>query len=491
MPELSHHDLPQHLKQLETGELPHPVYLLYGEPYLVEEGLEALVNALLEPNERLLHYESVSAEPGAVQEAVDRLNTFSLVPGKKVVALPHSRVFHTKGNAGELVAKARLAEAEEEERKAVRLLLDALSLMDLSVEEASEPENRSRIAAEDPSGSEDDRWLTALLRRCVEWELSTPEPQREDQLLSRAVERGFPDGHVLILTTGTVDKRRQLFRKIREAGAVVDCGVPAGAGQADRNARAGVFADTARALLDAAGKRMNPPALRLLGELTGSDLRNLARNVEKLIAFSGPRDCIEVEDVTAVVERTRKDPIYAFTDSVTDRDFERTLFTMRSLLADPEFGHPLPLIAALANQMRRLLVIRSFLEKEGARLWHKGLTYPQFQRQVLPAFQQSQEKLASRIDRWREAGLGWPAAGGGRKKRKAAVSDLLVSQRLKSPYPLFLAFQKCDRFRRAELVQALCLLQAADLAVKTSQRDPVRELERLVLFVCRPNPETP
>ncbi|MCG6895346.1 MAG: hypothetical protein LJE65_17220 [Desulfobacteraceae bacterium] len=490
MPELSHQELEKHLRGLASKDRPAPVYLLYGDAYRIEKSLESLLEQLLEERERLLHYEPVAEEPGSVQAAVDRLNTFSLVPGKKVVALLDSSVFHSKRNMGELIGRARQAFEAESYRKAADLLLEALSFMDLSVEEAREEKNRKRIASEDASDSGEE-WISDLLQRCREWELEVPEPRREDQLLARAVEKGFPAGHVLILTAESVDKRRQLFRLMRERGVVLDCGIPAGGRMADRKAREAVFADTARSILSDHGKSMTPEALHQIGELVGSDLRSLERSLEKLIAFSGDRDPIDIEDVSAVVERSRKDPLYVFTDSVTDRNTEKALFTMRSLLTDPDFGHPLPLMAALANQMRRLLVIRSFLEQDGRRLWHSNQAYPEFQRQVLPAFERVQDALADRISHWQETGLGRASAvQGSRKKKKAVGSDLLVSRRLKSPYPLYLAFQKAGRFQRSELLQALRMLQEADRAVKTSGRDPVRELEQIVLFICRPAKRT-
>jgi DNA polymerase-3 subunit delta len=99
-------------------------------------------------------------------------------------------------------------------------------------------------------------------------------------------------------------------------------------------ARDAVTKATMDAALAQAGKRMANDARQRLMQWTGFDLRTLSGNLEKLISFAGDRKTITDADVTAVLQRTRKDPIFEFTNAVADRDLSAALFFMKSLLED-------------------------------------------------------------------------------------------------------------------------------------------------------------
>jgi DNA polymerase-3 subunit delta len=77
-----------------------------------------------------------------------------------------------------------------------------------------------------------------------------------------------------------------------------------------------------------------------------------------------------------VLQRTRKDPIFEFTNAVADRDLSAILFFMKSLLDDGM--HPLQLLAAVANQIRRLLAGQRLHRRDRGRSWSARLTFPQF-----------------------------------------------------------------------------------------------------------------
>ena len=121
--------------------------------------------------------------------------------------------------------------------------------------------------------------------------------------------------------------------------------------------------------------------------MTGFALCAFLNNLEKLVNYVGDRKEITVEDVQAVLERTKKDPLYDFTNAVTDKNTENALFYMDSLLSGGDVGHPLQLLAAISNQIRKLMIVKDFTESRHGRDWHAGVTYATFKRRIMPSIQ--------------------------------------------------------------------------------------------------------
>ena len=63
-------------------------------------------------------------------------------------------------------------------------------------------------------------------------------------------------------------------------------------------------------------------------------------------------------DIGAVVHKDKKDPIFALTNAVMDRDVSKALTLLSGLLSDG--FHPLQILKTLENQIRKLLAIKCF-----------------------------------------------------------------------------------------------------------------------------------
>jgi DNA polymerase-3 subunit delta len=282
------------------------------------------------------------------------------------------------------------------------------------------------------------------------------------------------------LTTDFVDRRKALFKAIDETGLVVDCTVPKGETRADRMARDAVTQATIDAALAQAGKRMASDARQRLMEWTGFDLRTLSGNLEKLISFVGDRKTINDADVTAVLQRTRKDPIFEFTNAVADRDLSAILPLMNSLLNDGM--HPLQLLAAVANQLRRLLVAKDFIVRDRGRSWSDRMSFPQFKSGPFKTILADDGSFADLADAW-DSILNPPADG--KKKKKAVSSDLVLAKNPKSPFPVFQTLKKAEGFSRDALISAMIDLSEIDLRMKSSGQDPRMLLETFLVKLCR------
>ena len=225
--------------------------------------------------------------------------------------------------------------------------------------------------------------------------------------------------------------------------------------------------------------------------MTGFDLRTFASNLDMLISFVGDRKQVTVDDVAQVVRRSKSDPIYEFTNAVGDRNLEKALFYLNSILSG-DF-HPLQVLAALVNQVRRLLVARDFLESPHAAGWHAGMSYATFQSRVMPQIAAYDRELLGVLQVWerqvesREHDGQGDVAGKRQKKRKIQT-DLILAKSPQTAYPVFQLLIKADRYKRQELIDAVALLNDADTRLKSTGQDPKLTLEQVVLKICRGRP---
>jgi len=486
MGEISYQDLKAYLKQIEapSDRLPAAVHLIHGEDFLVRTAFEEILQRLLPDASRCLNYEPLDGAAASIGDVVASINTYSLLGGAKVVALKDARLFHARETAVKLLDSARNARIDGDLPRAAKHFLAALAQLNLSLEDLRTSNRSIRFPDGFDAGS-DDAWIDAILDHCASARLSVPSAGDNAGILERAIENGFPKGHHLIITTDLIDRRRSLYKLISEKGIVIDCSVPKGDRRADKEAQAAALADHMRSILEPVGKTMSREVFLSLCEMTGFDLGTFANNLQILIDYAGPRQAITVEDVEAALTRTKKDPLYELTNAVTDRSWDRSLFFLDALLAGEIHG--LQALAAVANQIRKLLVAKDFTESPGGAAWHPAANYPQFQKSIMPAVVAFDRELIGRITAWETTLAGDPAEGKKRKKSDKAATDLQLARNPGNPFPVYQTLKKADRFSRTELLRALEALAEADARLKSSALNPRLILERVVWQICSPN----
>jgi len=94
MTEINYKELSNHLKDRKTGDFA-AVYLIYGEELLYKNSLEMLLDALMPGTKRSLNYEPVDGTNDKIKDAIERINTYSLLAGTKVVAICDSKIFYS------------------------------------------------------------------------------------------------------------------------------------------------------------------------------------------------------------------------------------------------------------------------------------------------------------------------------------------------------------------------------------------------------------
>jgi DNA polymerase-3 subunit delta len=484
MGEISYQNLSAYLKQLESasGRQPAPVYLIHGEDLLVRTAFEEVLRRILPDAAGSLSYEPLDGATASVGDVVANINTYSLMGGTKVVTLRDARLFHARDTATQLLDSARSAQKEGDLPRAAKHFLAALAQMNLSLEEMR-ASNRSVRFPDGFDTGEDDAWVDAILDHCAAAQLTVPPAEDGAGILERAIESGFPRGHHLIITAEVIDRRRTLYKIISDRGVVIDCAVPKGDRRADREAQEAVLADRMQSVLGPARKSMGREAFLALSEMTGFELGTFSNNIRILVDYVGQRREITAEDVEAALTRSKKDPLYELTNAVTDRNWDRALFFLDALLAGEIHG--LQALAAVANQLRRLLVAKDFTASAAGAAWNPSCTYPQFQNSVMPAVLAFDREFLERVGAWEETLAEAPAEGKKKKKPAKAGTDLQLARNPGSAFPVYQTLKKAERFSRAELLAALAAAAEADIKLKSSTLAPRLVLERLVWQICR------
>ena len=469
------------------------VWLIHGEEYLCAQALETLLNAFLpDPSDRMNH-ESLSGGDDQIFAALEKVRTYTFLPGCKIVSLLNSRLFDSKKNTPDLLARARTAASEDNLKGAARYFMRLLGVLALSLEDIAGKNRRKMLRM--PPG-EDDRWLDPVLAYCRDSGLAVPAGTDKSQVLEDAVTRGFPENHHLIITTDLIDRRRRLYKFLAETGVIVDCAVASGVRQADKTAQEAVLKERMTAILKKHNKQMEPAAFRALVAKTGFSLRTFCVSLEKLVDFIGDRPRIQATDIQQALRRTRQDPIFELTGAVAERHAETSLFFLRSLLSGDL--HPLQIIAALANLIRKLAVAREFIDSPHGHIWRPGIQFSDFKRTVMPAVVAYDDEFRSMVSLWqtrwagnhpdpKTAGTSPGKKKGKKKGKKPAGNQLVLAPNPNSPYPVLKTLENAGRFTAAELARALAKIHAVDLRLKSGEKNPGVLLDQLVMDICRPD----
>jgi len=479
-------ELKSYLSNLDDDQWA-PVYLLFGEELLYKTAFNTLLDAMIPPSTRGLNYEPVDGANENVPEAIERVNTYSLLNERKVVALCDSKIFYAKQDSNKILHKIKEEYDNKELEKAAKQFLNLLGILSISLEDVVEKKGIKSLIPDDMETG-DANWMDHLIDYCRNKGLMVPEAADNGSMLQQAIEKEFPKENHLIITTDLVDKRRTLYKSIKQIGVVVDCSVPTGNRRADQVAQEAVLREKAQELIEKYGKTIDPAAYPHLFEMTGFALRTFSTNIEKLIDYTGKRKRITVDDVRAVLKRTKQDPIYNFSNAITDRNLDDALFFMNSLLGGHDIGHPLQLLASITNQVRKLLLVKDFTESSLGKAWYLGCRFRDFEKKVLPAIVQYDENLAGRLKDWDRMLTGTDTADSGKtKKKKKQVSDLSIVKNRKNAYPVFQAIKKSERFTKKELIDILEKLCVADQKLKTAGQNPKLLLEEAVIYICHGN----
>ncbi|MGD8314622.1 MAG: hypothetical protein PVI17_07770 [Syntrophobacterales bacterium] len=455
MPVYDKKDFSKVLEQVAQGSVA-PLYFLHGEDYLVKSALAQLTEILVPESQRSTNLEIVDGNQADFRHILDNVNTFALFGGRKVVVVQDCRIFYSRANLPTLYTKSKEAHEAGDLEVAARLLLEVLAYAGWSLTDVADGAWRDIPTDlwQQTTGVERDQaeisWLEAVVDHAGSAGMEVPKLRDDVSLLETALQEGFPEEQSLCLTTDTVDKRRSLYRLMEKKGIVVDFGVASGSSRQVRSQQEKILRNLAQETLSAAGKTIEPEALALLFERTGFNLWALKTQLEKLMSFAGEATLVTREHVEDLSDQFREEPLYELNNAVAIRDCETGLLVLNRLL-DQNY-HPLQLLASLANEVRRLLVAREFINEHLAGSLDRSISYGGFQKIILPVVKEKSDK-------------------------ESPIANL-------HPFALHKTMVRSATFQIAELVELLQHLFAADLTLKSSGIPERAVMEGLIIRLC-------
>ena len=443
------------LTEIEAGRIV-PVYLLFGDSYLVSSVLTELTEHLIPGAQRSTNLQVVDGAQADFRAILDSLNTFALFSGRKVAVVLSSRILSSRTDLPGLFARTRAAYEAGALDVAARSLLEALAYAGWSFDDVASGAWREistqlwrqtfGVDRDDP----DTAWVDTVVAHAMSKGMAPPERRDEAALLEAALGRGFPPNHSLVITTEAVDKRRSLYRLIVDTGVAIDLTLATGTGKEARSQQDALIKEIVRETLTPAGKTIEPDALALLMERVGSNLWALSNQLQQLISFAGAEATIHREHVETVSQHVREEALYELTGAATSGDCARALAHLSRLL--DQGYHGLQILAALTNEIRRLVSARDLIDTHLNGRLDAKIPYGTFLNTVYPLL---------------KAGL---EAGSTLKSMHS--------------FALHKTMVRTAATSMEELNRSLQHLFAAELALKSTGVSPRTALEGVILRIC-------
>ena len=419
--------------------------LLYGDDLQVQEACKALLDKLIPQDQRGFNVERFDGRTTPWDRVEGSLDTPPFFPGKKLVWVENVSYFISREQKGELNEKVLQAWNEGKKEEAGRLLLDLLVVEGWSQEQWEELQSGASLGpltqlleVDETDGREQ---AEALLAYCRSKGMDLSQRRgSEGHRLGEMLDRGLPPWSFLLMTAVQVDRRTRLYKRLEETGAVLQLVI-------DRDRSGRISRETLAAFINRqlrqAGKTIEFQAREMIVLRTGDELRGLQQELEKLVLYVGARSSIRAQDVEAILADRGEGWIFDLTRSIAERDAVPALAHLSRLIGQGE--HPLKLLSTIAGEIRKLLAARQIIDEELRTRWQRGLSYQQFQQNVL---------------------------------RDGA--PLLT----RNPYADYMCFQNADKFSLAELRSYLSDIHGADLCLKSSGPNPRLVMEKLILDMC-------
>ena len=453
---ITREDFSEVLTEIEAGHLA-PVYLLFGDSFLVHSALAALTERLIPEAQQSTNLRVVDGAQADFRAILDGLNTFALFSGRKVAVVLSSRILSSRTDLPGLFARTKATYEAGALDAAARSLLEALAYAGWSLDDVASGAWREtstqlwrQTFGVDRDGP-DTAWLDTVVAHAVSKGMALPERRDEAALLEAALRRGFPPNHALVITAEAVDKRRSLYRLIETKGKAIDFTLTAGSGKDSRSQQDAVIRGIIRDTLSPAGKTIEPDALALLMERVGPNLWALSNQLQQLISFVGPEATIHREHVETLSQHVREEALYELTGAVTSGDCARALAHLSRLL--DQGYHGLQILAALTNEIRRLVSARDLIDTHLQGRLDPKIPYGAFQKTVYP-----------------------------RLKAGIEAGSTLKGMH---PFALHKTMARTAATSMEELNRSLQNLFAAELALKSTGVSPRTALEGVVLRICR------
>lgn len=162
--------------------------------------------------------------------------------------------------------------------------------------------------------------------------------------------KSLPEYLVMIFVETEVDKRNKMYKAVQKAGSVTEFSVQ----------KEDTLLTWIARLLGNVNKRITKADAQYLLSLTGTDMSNIATEVEKLISYTLERDIVTKNDIDAICTERIENRIFEMIRAVTEQNQKKALELYYDLLSLKE--PPMRILFLLARQYNQLLQVKELLE---------------------------------------------------------------------------------------------------------------------------------
>ncbi|MBK7860272.1 MAG: DNA polymerase III subunit delta [Archangiaceae bacterium] len=411
-----------------------PVYLLWGEEYLVRKGAEQLVDKLV-PN-AAAGLNLVTADGLAPREIASELATLPLFPGRKVVLVRDPEWLAPKKGRTDALGKSKDAWRANRRKEAARRVLAIAARAgwgprELDPADSDAWERELGISLSGP----DLQFLKEVSEFCLAEGLTAP--QGDDSALLELLTKGAGKGQVLVIAATDLESKSPFVKLVKDQGTFIERKVAGRLKDLD-------LTEFSAETLKPFGKKLGPGALEKLKDRVGGNFRLLASELNKLAVYV-EAPVIGQRDVELLVGHAREEEYLELSDALQKRDYDATMKYLHEAIA--QGSAPLQLLGAITSIVRTLLMNHErMVALSGGK---PPRNYNDFQTRVFPQIE---------------------------AEAKAAKT------RVPHPYAAFMGMQSAAGYGRKVLLSGLSSCAESDLALKFGGDELV--LERLVWTLC-------
>ncbi len=433
---------------------PESLYLFFGDEYLVKEQVQELIAEVLDPELRdtnLITLDGVHLDLGALSL---HLFTPSLFGGPRVIVVEQTAVFMGKSDRRKLIDKVLSSWKSNERKPAFRAFAQLLSIADMGVEEISQGSRWATELLGSTARTDEVEALERLAQAFVA-EGKKVEAATDEAAVEELIREPLPEGTILVLTAPEVNQRKKLFKAVQKRARVVECNVRRErfGNQTERS----FFDERVREELAQSDKTIDHKTLETMYARSGSDMRSLHSELQKLVAYMGDRKRVTGADVEELFTDSHAADFFDFAAKLRTADLSQCLPALHENLKI--VGHPLQTLAVTAGEVRKLMAARELLFTVFRSTWKPGIGYRAFQ----SIAQTAREKH--------------PYLTGKGKLNLLSGKD----------YPLYLALKDAQRFPMEKLISIMEAVLEADIMMKSSRvasASPQTIMENLIIRIC-------
>jgi len=420
----------------EKSSLERPIYLLYGDEFLVKEELNRIVEGVLEAGLRKTNLIVLSGADLDEGEFFSLVATPSLFGDPRVIVVEDTTLFSSPKDARRLASRVADAAHSGDKKILLRYMGQLLRLLGVRSPEVIRGDEWLDAISMDglPSGARE-----VLRQAAREWLQSRQKldgPPAET-LVEDLVHRSTPEGTRVVFTAETVDIKKPSFRLVQERGHVRECVAQREKFVTRLNRE--YFDNRVKAILSESGKTISREALARMYELAGIDLRRLQGELNKLLNYIGSKRHIDKADVDNVFEDFHGVEFFELSAAIRTGDIHKCLKALHEHLRI--VAHPLQTLSAITGEVRRLLIAKELREQIFRDAWQPGLSFSRFK-----------SLLASQAS-----------------KTASPDAAAQIAKTHMKPYSLYVSIEASEKYSETRLLATLEDLLSADIILKSSR----------------------